>query len=116
MPPSSSGGTTVGEALNIMEELEPSGLDELLHGYLEATAVAFADRGKYLGDPAYTPVPRRRLLDQTFAAERACGIDMSTTSAPMIRATSSRTTACATRPARRQVSGGGTPRTGRPRT
>ena len=82
MPPSSSGGTTVGEALNIMEELEPSGLDELLHGYLESTAVAFADRGRYLGDPAYTPVPTRRLLDQTFAAERACEIDMTTTSVP----------------------------------
>jgi gamma-glutamyltranspeptidase/glutathione hydrolase len=82
MPPSSSGGTTVGEALNIMEELNASGLDELLHGYLESTAVAFADRGRYLGDPAYTPVPRRRLLDQTFAAERACEIDMSTTSVP----------------------------------
>ena len=82
MPPSSSGGTTVGEALNIMEELEPSGLDELLHGYLEATAVAFADRARYLGDPAYTPVPTRRLLDQTFAAERACEIDMATTSVP----------------------------------
>ena len=82
MPPSSSGGTTVGEALNILEELEPSGLDELLHGYLEASAVAFADRGKYLGDPAYTPVPTRRLLDQTFAAERACAIDMTTTSVP----------------------------------
>jgi gamma-glutamyltranspeptidase/glutathione hydrolase len=82
MPPSSSGGTTVGEALNILEELEPSGLDELLHGYLEASAVAFADRGRYLGDPAYTPVPTRRLLDQTFAAERACEIDMTTTSVP----------------------------------
>jgi gamma-glutamyltranspeptidase/glutathione hydrolase len=82
MPPSSSGGTTVGEALNIMEELETSGLDELLHGYLEASAVAFADRARYLGDPAYTPVPTRRLLDQTFAAERACEIDMSTTGVP----------------------------------
>jgi gamma-glutamyltranspeptidase/glutathione hydrolase len=82
MPPSSSGGTTVGEALNIMEELEPSGLDELLHGYLEASALAFADRGAYLGDPAYTPVPTRRLLDQTFAAERACEIDMTTTGVP----------------------------------
>ncbi|HET6563123.1 MAG TPA: gamma-glutamyltransferase [Marmoricola sp.] len=82
MPPSSSGGTTVGEALNIMEELEPSGLDELLHSYLEASAVAFADRAAYLGDPAYTPVPVRRLLDQTFAAERACEIDMATTSVP----------------------------------
>jgi gamma-glutamyltranspeptidase/glutathione hydrolase len=82
MPPSSSGGTTVGEALNIMEELEPAGLDELLHGYLEASAVAFADRGAYVGDPAYTPVPTRRLLDQTYAAERACAIDPTTTSVP----------------------------------
>ncbi len=82
MPPSSSGGTTVGEALNIMEELDPSGLDELLHGYLEASAVAFADRGAYLGDPAYSPVPTRRLLDQTFAAERACAIDPTTTGVP----------------------------------
>jgi gamma-glutamyltranspeptidase/glutathione hydrolase len=82
MPPSSSGGTTVGEALNIMEELEHSSVAELLHGYLEATAVAFADRGEHLGDPAYTPVPTRRLLDQTFAAERACEIDLTTTSVP----------------------------------
>jgi gamma-glutamyltranspeptidase / glutathione hydrolase len=82
MPPSSSGGTTVGEALNIMEELEPSGLAEVLHGYLEASALAFADRAAYLGDPAYSPVPTRRLLDQAFAAERACEIDMTTTGAP----------------------------------
>jgi gamma-glutamyltranspeptidase/glutathione hydrolase len=82
MPPSSSGGTTVGEALNILEELRPDGLDELLHSYLEASAVAFADRSAYLGDPAYSPVPTRRLLDQTFAAERACAIDPTTTNAP----------------------------------
>ena len=82
MPPSSSGGTTVGEALNILEELDPSGLDELLHGYLEASALAFADRGAYVGDPAYTPVPTRRLLDQTFAAERSCAIDPTTTGVP----------------------------------
>jgi gamma-glutamyltranspeptidase/glutathione hydrolase len=82
MPPSSSGGTTVGEALNLMEELEPDGLAELLHGYLESSAVAFADRGAYLGDPAYSPVPTRRLLDQRFAAERACAIDPTTTGVP----------------------------------
>jgi gamma-glutamyltranspeptidase/glutathione hydrolase len=82
MPPSSSGGTTVGEALNIMEELEPAGLDELLHGYLESSAVAFADRGAYVGDPAYSPVPTRRLLDQAYAAERACAIDPAATGVP----------------------------------
>ena len=82
MPPSSSGGTTVGEALNIMEELEATDLAELLHNYLEASAVAFADRAAYLGDPAYTPVPTRRLLDQTYAAERACEIDPTATGVP----------------------------------
>ena len=82
MPPSSSGGTTVGEALNIMEELDASGLDQLLHNYLEASAVAFADRAAYVGDPAYSPVPTRRLLDQTFAAERACAIDPNETGVP----------------------------------
>jgi gamma-glutamyltranspeptidase/glutathione hydrolase len=82
MPPSSSGGTTVGEALNILEELDADGLDEQLHAYLEASALAFADRGAYVGDPAYTPVPVRRLLDQAFAAERACAVDMTSTGVP----------------------------------
>jgi gamma-glutamyltranspeptidase/glutathione hydrolase len=77
MPPSSSGGTTVGEALNILEEFDTSGMPvtQVLHHYLEASALAFADRGEYVGDPAYTPVPTRRLLSQGFAAERACEID-----------------------------------------
>jgi gamma-glutamyltranspeptidase/glutathione hydrolase len=76
MPPSSSGGTTVGEALNVLEELDEPGLTttERLHQYLEASALAFADRNAYVGDPAYTPVPVHRLLDQTFAAERACAV------------------------------------------
>jgi gamma-glutamyltranspeptidase/glutathione hydrolase len=84
MPPSSSGGTTVGESLNIIEQFDPAELSlaELLHVYLEASALAFADRGAYVGDPAYTPVPTRRLLDQTFAAERACEIDLTATGVP----------------------------------
>jgi gamma-glutamyltranspeptidase/glutathione hydrolase len=47
----------------------------LLHHYFEATALAYADRAAYLGDPAYTPVPTQQLLSQRFAAERACEID-----------------------------------------
>ncbi len=54
MAPSSSGGTTVGEALNILERfpLGTVGTTAALHHYLEASALAFADRGRYLGDPA----------------------------------------------------------------
>ena len=77
MAPSSSGGTTVGEALNI---LQPQKLDQLstpqaLHTYLEASALAFADRGAYVGDPAYVNVPTQELLSPGFGAERSCLID-----------------------------------------
>ncbi|MGA9749624.1 MAG: gamma-glutamyltransferase, partial [Nocardioides sp.] len=77
MAPSSSGGTTVGEALNIMERYDLAAMspEQALHHYLEATALAFADRGKYLGDPAKVDVPVKKLLDDTFASERACQID-----------------------------------------
>ena len=77
MAPSSSGGTTVGEALNILERYDLSAMtaEQALHHYLEASALAFADRGKYVGDPAYVDVPTRRLLDDRFAAERACSLD-----------------------------------------
>jgi gamma-glutamyltranspeptidase / glutathione hydrolase len=77
MPPSSSGGTTVGEALNILEDFHVSKADQVrgLHLYLEASARAFADRGAYVGDPAYVDVPTRRLLSQSFANARACTIN-----------------------------------------
>ncbi|WP_110241579.1 gamma-glutamyltransferase [Nocardioides gilvus] len=77
MAPSSSGGTTVGEALNILERFNLRDMDETdaLHHYFEASALAFADRGRYLGDPAYVDVPVSDLLSDRFAAERACEID-----------------------------------------
>ncbi len=69
----SSGGSTVGEALNILERSDLRGLPrtQALHRYLEASALAFADRNRYVGD--YTP---RGVLDtlltDRFAASRAC--------------------------------------------
>ena len=77
MAPSSSGGTTVGEALNILERFRLRGMSDTdaLHHYLEASALAFADRGKYVGDPAYVKVPQKALLSDRYAAERACQID-----------------------------------------
>ncbi|MDN4171563.1 gamma-glutamyltransferase [Nocardioides sp. SOB77] len=77
MPPSSSGGSTVGEALEILERYDLAAMDDAqaLHLYLEASARAFADRTAYVGDPAYVDVPLADLLSPTFAAERACTID-----------------------------------------
>jgi gamma-glutamyltranspeptidase/glutathione hydrolase len=77
MPPPSSGGSTVGEALNILERFPMSSLSDVpaLHRYLEASALAFADRNAYVGDPAYVQVPLAELLSDQFAAERACAID-----------------------------------------
>ncbi|MDQ1617545.1 MAG: gamma-glutamyltranspeptidase / glutathione hydrolase [Actinomycetota bacterium] len=77
MPPSSSGGTTVGEALNILERtsLNKAARIQAMHYYLEASALAFADRGSYVGDPASVKVPRKQLLSNGFAAERFCRID-----------------------------------------
>ncbi|MGZ4631276.1 MAG: gamma-glutamyltransferase [Actinomycetes bacterium] len=77
MPPSSSGGTTVGEALNILErtDLRKKTRTQAMHYYLEASALAFADRGSYVGDPAYVKVPRKQLLSDGFAAERFCQIN-----------------------------------------
>ncbi|AKU18728.1 gamma-glutamyltransferase [Luteipulveratus mongoliensis] len=74
MAPSSSGGSTVGEALNILEKQRLSSMprDKALHYYLDASALAFADRGAYVGDPAYVDVPLKTLLSDKFAATRAC--------------------------------------------
>ncbi|NED16352.1 gamma-glutamyltransferase [Streptomyces sp. SID9124] len=74
MAPSSSGGTSVGEALNILESTDLSRLSETqyLHRYIEASRIAFADRGRWVGDPAYEDVPTKGLLSQRFADSRAC--------------------------------------------
>ena len=72
MGPPSSGGSTVGEALNILEgyDLEGMSRTQALHLFLEASRYAFADRNAYLGDPEYVDVPLRGLLSDGFAAER----------------------------------------------
>ncbi len=77
MAPPSSGGSTVGEALGILEQFGLSSLPAgpALHRYLAASALAFADRNAYVGDPEYVQVPLAELLSPAFAAERACVID-----------------------------------------
>ncbi|MGW1163672.1 gamma-glutamyltransferase [Streptomyces sp. NPDC002513] len=72
--PSSSGGTTVGEALNILErtDLAKASEAQYLHHFIEASRIAFADRGRWVGDPAFEDVPTQGLLSQKYADSRAC--------------------------------------------
>ncbi|MDT0499484.1 MULTISPECIES: gamma-glutamyltransferase family protein [unclassified Halomonas] len=64
-PPPSSGHLTVMQILGIMEQLPALevGLDdglpdaEWLHRFLEASRLAFADRGRYIADPDFVEAP-----------------------------------------------------------
>jgi gamma-glutamyltranspeptidase/glutathione hydrolase len=77
MAPSSSGGTTMGEALNILSNFNLSKMTRVqaLHHYLEASRLAFADRNRYIGDSAFVPVPEKQLLSKGFGRQRACLIN-----------------------------------------
>ncbi|EWT03000.1 gamma-glutamyltransferase [Intrasporangium oryzae NRRL B-24470] len=78
MPVPSSGGIAVAEILNLMAAYEertgvPTGsLSQVdyLHRFSEASATAFADRNRYVGDVPGVPVAE--LTSRGFAAERAC--------------------------------------------
>ncbi len=71
--PSSSGGTTVGEALRILGTRQAGKTRvNALHDYLEASAIAFADRNRYVADPAFVKVPQYALLSPGYAEERSC--------------------------------------------
>ncbi len=74
MAPSSSGGSTTGEALNILNGWNLSKEDRATatFQYLEASRLAFADRNAYVGDSDYQPVPLQGILDPAFAATRRC--------------------------------------------
>ncbi|MFE0426389.1 gamma-glutamyltransferase family protein, partial [Streptomyces sp. NPDC058953] len=74
MAPSSSGGTSVGQALNMLERTDLSRASQAayLHRFIEASRIAFADRGRWVGDPAFEDVPVKGLLSQRFADSRGC--------------------------------------------
>ncbi len=85
MGPPSSGGSTVGEALNILEGYPLSAMtrEAALHYFLEASRYSFADRGAYLADPAYFDVPLTGLLSDGFAATRRALITATAATSPV---------------------------------
>jgi gamma-glutamyltranspeptidase/glutathione hydrolase len=72
MGPPTSGGSTIGEVLNILGGFSPAGASriQILHRLLEASRLAFADRNAYLADPAFYDVPLAGLLSASFADDR----------------------------------------------
>lgn len=77
MAPSSSGGTTVGESLNILSNFRLAAMSrvQFWQHFLESTRLAFADRNRYIGDPSFINVPLARILSPAFARQRACLIN-----------------------------------------
>jgi len=85
MRPPSSGGSTVGEALNILSgwKLGSEPRVRALFHYLEASRLAFADRNAYVGDPDYVDVPLHGLLSKAFAATRRCRVHDTALTSPV---------------------------------
>ena len=81
MGPPSSGATTTGQILMLLDrfELDKLGLDEplLWHLFASASRLAYADRAYYLADSDFVDVPVHGLLDPHYVAHRARLIDPS---------------------------------------
>lgn len=75
MGPPSSGGIAVGQALMLLDGLDPinrpasSFTPRALHLIGEALKLAYADRNWYIADPSFVPQPDG-LLDASYIAER----------------------------------------------
>jgi gamma-glutamyltranspeptidase / glutathione hydrolase len=85
MGPPSSGGSTVCEALNILEGYDLASMtrEQAFHYFLEASRYSFADRNAYVADPAYFEVPLSGLLSKDFAATRRALITTTAASSPV---------------------------------
>ncbi|QHO73010.1 gamma-glutamyltransferase [Bradyrhizobium sp. CCBAU 051011] len=80
MPLPSSGGTVLLETLNILEGFPmpdmKQGSAPSLHVMIEAMKRAYADRARYLGDPAFVNAPADLLISKDYAAKLRDGIDL----------------------------------------
>jgi gamma-glutamyltranspeptidase/glutathione hydrolase len=79
MPPSSSGGITMTETLNILENfapLPPAGSVKYAHLLAESYRRAFMDRNTKLGDPAFVKNPLDELTSKAYAKRLAAQIDL----------------------------------------
>jgi gamma-glutamyltranspeptidase/glutathione hydrolase len=79
MPQPSSGGVVLLETLNILEGFAmhamAQGSAPSLHVMIEAMKRAYADRARYLGDPAFVAAPVATLIAKDYAAKQRASID-----------------------------------------
>jgi gamma-glutamyltranspeptidase/glutathione hydrolase len=75
MGPPSSGGVAVLQILGLLERTSfaraPAQSVVALHFFAESGKLAYADRGRYLGDPDFLPVPVKQLLSAAYLEKRA---------------------------------------------
>ncbi|MGJ8590818.1 MAG: gamma-glutamyltransferase family protein, partial [Yoonia sp.] len=74
MGPPSSGALAVGQILGLLEGYDLSAGPQdpnVLRLIGDASRLAFADRGRYVADSDYVPVPVQGMLDPSYLAERA---------------------------------------------
>ena len=75
MPPSSSGGVALLQIMGALERFDVPAMrpnsSEIVHVKSEAERLAFADRGKYLGDDRFVEVPVMGLVAPAYVAARA---------------------------------------------
>ncbi len=80
MPLPSSGGIVLLEMLNILEGFPlgemKQGSAQQLHIMIEAMKRAYADRARYLGDPAFVSAPVATLMSKEYAAKQRASIDL----------------------------------------
>lgn len=79
MPPPTAGGITVLQILKLLEDrpygtTPPGGL-MAAHLFAEASRLAYADRDRYIADPAYVSVPAHAMLAAPYLRDRASRID-----------------------------------------
>lgn len=78
-PPNTQGMASL-EILNILNNIDVKGLGEgtadYYHALIEATKEAFADRDRYLSDPAFVQIPLDRLLSPEHGKKQSARISM----------------------------------------
>src|SRR6185369_13684988 len=73
LPPNNQGLTAL-LLLNILEGLDLKGMRgdavQYYHTLVEATKIAFADRNRFIADPAFAKLPVKELISKEYAAKR----------------------------------------------
>ncbi len=80
MPPPSSGGVVMLQVLNMLEGYDIKGMGDnsaaKYHLLTEAMRRSFADRAEFMADPDYQDVPAAKLIEKSYAKNRASTIDL----------------------------------------